>query len=151
MAAVRGRSVSGPSGVVGRHDDDAALNPIIVVGLASGMTYEQIGELANCSARTVRREAARSEVRAAVAAEQRRMASSAAARFTALLDQAITVVEGAFRDFDPGVRLRAADMTFRQFLRFGEHIDLRTQLEDLRAQLNARLTDGTSDTGERHD
>ena len=78
------------------------------------------------------------------------MASSAAGRFTALLDQAITVVQDAFRDDEPAVRLRAADMVFRQFLRFGEHVELRIQLEDLRAQLDARPADGASDTGERH-
>jgi hypothetical protein len=137
---------SEPSGSSAR--GERPVNPIIVAGLASGQTHEQIAEVANCSPRTVRREAARSEVRTAVAEEQARMATSAAGRFAALLDRAITVVADAFRDDDAAVRLRAAEMVFRQFLRFGEHVDLRAQVQKLRAELDARTGSRPSDAGD---
>jgi hypothetical protein len=121
-----------------RSESDSRENPDerLVELLAAGETYVTIGRAVRRSPRTVRRDASRPEVKRAVAERRQEMAARAAGRFAALLDEAITVVQEALSNPEPGVRLRAASTVFDRHLSLRREIDVGDSLAMLREEID---------------
>jgi len=114
---------------------------VLVSALAVGQTHEAIGQLIGRKPDTVRHLAVDPEVRRRVAERRREIAALAAARSTALVEDALAVLEELLRDPLATVRFRAANAVLQHHFRFAAEVtvledihELRSELEQLRKQ-----------------
>lgn len=110
-----------------------AQNEVLIAALAAGITDEEAGRLAGCSARTVRRRR-HDDPEFARAVSQRRADRSVAlaGRLVEMGTDAIDVLQQALADEAPRVRLRAAELILTNGTRLRRTAELDDALEEVR-------------------
>lgn len=121
------------------HDDSvsrrAARDEVIIAALASGMSYEQAGEVAGCSGRTVSRRMDEAGFARRVSKRRGERVVAAAGQLTSLSDEAIDAIRGCLEDEDPRVKLAAAKTLLDLAVKFRNSHDLEVEIDEIRQHL----------------
>jgi hypothetical protein len=135
--------MTGQNRQVDRPDDESSgaddIDPALVSGLATGLSYADIGRLIGRSERTVRRRAAVPAVREAVAGYRRDIAAQAAGRLVALMDDAVNAMAESLAGDQA---LRAADMIMRHASRLTSETYSQARMRELAAEIARLMNDG---------
>lgn len=117
---------------VGRRE---AQDELIITALATGMRYEQAGEVAGCSGRTVARRMEDADFSRRVSKRRGERVVAAAGQLTSLSDEAIEAIRGCLEDEDPRVRLSAAKTLLDLAVKFRNSHDLEVEIDEIRQHL----------------
>lgn len=105
-----------------------AADELLIEALANGATYAEAGDLADVSARTVRRRMADPAFAAEVAKRRTERLSMVSGRLSLLAQHALDVLEQKLGSAHPGEALRAADMVLSLDRRYREQVDFAARL-----------------------
>jgi hypothetical protein len=120
-----------------RHDHDE----IIVESLVAGMSYAEVGDLANCSGRTVARRMADPEFVRQVSERRGERVSAITGQLIDVAVEAVGVIQSCFHAENDGHRLRAADMALTLLMRFRHETELEGRVAELERQLEVTISD----------
>lgn len=112
-----------------------AQDEIIVSALAAGLTYEQAGDLAACSGRTVARRMENAEFARQVSDRRGERVVSTAGQLTALSAEAVEVIKGCMQDDSARTRLAAAKTLLELAVKFRNSHDLELEIAEIRQRL----------------
>ena len=112
-----------------------AQDEIVVAALAAGFSYEEAGQRANLSGRTVARRMADPGFARLVAERRGEHVVATAGRLTTLGAQAMDAIEGCLEDPSARTRLVAAKLVLDLSLKFRNSHDLELEVAEIRQQL----------------
>lgn len=125
---------SEPSEAESRRD---AQDDLIVESLAAGMSYAEVADLANCSARTVARRMADPGFARRVSERRGERVSAITGQLTDVAVEAVAVIQSCLHAEVEGTRLRAANMALTLLMRLRHETELESRVAALERQLES--------------
>lgn len=125
---------SEPSEAESRRD---AQDDLIVESLAAGMSYAEVADLANCSARTVARRMADPGFARRVSERRGERVSAITGQLTDVGLEAVGVIQNCLHERSYVARLRAANMALTLLMRFRHETELERRVAELELQLES--------------
>ncbi len=114
-----------------------AQDDLIVESLAAGMSYAEVADLANCSARTVARRMADPGFARRVSERRGERVSAITGQLTDVALEAVAVIQNCLHAEVESTRLRAANMALTLLMRLRHETELESRVAELERQLDS--------------